>query len=74
MTPRVRRYVRLSAAVYGTTAKKVRGDCRDALNVRARHAVMRRLHEDGFSFAQIGRWMNRDHTTVLHAVRKARAA
>jgi chromosomal replication initiation ATPase DnaA len=30
---------------------------------------MRRLHRDGFSMNQIGRWMQRDHTTVLHHLR-----
>jgi chromosomal replication initiation ATPase DnaA len=41
-----------------------------SVTLRARQAVMRRLRDDGFAMAQIGRWMNRDHTTVLHAVRK----
>lgn len=50
---------------------------RDVLAVRrgtpavcvARADVMRRLRCAGYSLPQIGRWMHRDHTTVLHHVR-----
>lgn len=33
-----------------------------------RHAVMRMARRDGLSFAQIGRILKRDQTTVVHAV------
>lgn len=36
---------------------------------RARKEVMIRLRADGFSTTQIGRWMDRDHSTVVHATR-----
>jgi len=35
----------------------------------ARADVMRRLRSRGYSLPQIGRWMRRDHSTVLHHVR-----
>lgn len=38
-----------------------------------RWRAMKRAHEEGYSLPQIGRAFNRDHTTVLHAVRKVRA-
>jgi hypothetical protein len=39
----------------------------------ARADVMRRLRSDGYSLPQIGRWMRRDHTTVLHHTREIEA-
>lgn len=39
--------------------------------VRARSVAMLILHRRGNTLAQIGRWFGRDHTTVLHLVRKA---
>lgn len=36
---------------------------------RARKEVMCRLRADGFSTSQIGRWLDRDHSTVIHATR-----
>jgi hypothetical protein len=35
-----------------------------------RHQAMKRAHDDGYSLPQIGRAFNRDHTTVVYAVRK----
>lgn len=38
--------------------------------VLARWRVMARAYEQGYSSTQIGRFFNRDHTSVLHALRK----
>lgn len=73
MTPRVRLYACIEAANHHCTIAQVVGQARSAHIVYARHAVMRRLHADGFSMSQIGRWMHRDHSTVHNAVRKVRA-
>jgi chromosomal replication initiation ATPase DnaA len=35
----------------------------------ARTDVMRRLHDNGFSTSQIGRWLQRDHSTVIYHLR-----
>ncbi len=36
----------------------------------ARFEISARLYERGLSYPQIGRLINRDHTTVIHAVRR----
>ena len=53
----------------------IRGMKRDKHLVRARHLAMYILKEDAcLSLTEIGRWFsNRDHTSVLHAVRKVEA-
>ena len=41
--------------------------------VAARHLAIRVAHDAGVSMAEISRVMNRDHTTILHAIRKGAA-
>ena len=41
--------------------------------VAARHLAIRVAHDAGVSMAEIARVMNRDHTTILHAIRKGAA-
>ena len=41
--------------------------------VAARHLAIRVAHDAGVSMAEIARLMNRDHTTILHAIRKGAA-
>lgn len=41
--------------------------------VAASHLPIRVAHDAGVSFAEIGRVMGRDHTSVIHAVRKGAA-
>jgi chromosomal replication initiation ATPase DnaA len=69
MTPRVRRYAKEIGAQHGVPASEILGRSRFRQIVRARADVMRRLRADGFSLLQIGMWMKRDHTTVLHHIR-----
>ena len=40
---------------------------------RARRVAAYVLWKRGSSYAQIGRWMNRDHSTIIHAVRQYQA-
>ena len=42
--------------------------------VRARDSVAQELRARGLSLKEIGRALGRDHKTVLHALRKERAA
>lgn len=70
MTPRVRSYAEQEAARHGVDVAAVLGNDRHRKPARARQAVMRRLSDDGFTLGQIGGWLHRHHTTVLHAVRK----
>jgi chromosomal replication initiator protein len=60
------------AARHGVTVREVLGSARSGLIVEARHAAMVEVRlEFGDSAAAIGRLFNRDHTTVLYALRKA---
>jgi chromosomal replication initiation ATPase DnaA len=36
----------------------------------ARAEIMRRLHRDGYSLAEIGRKLNRHHSTVLYWIKR----
>lgn len=70
MTPRLSKYAREIAFWHGVSTAEIFAKRRgDATVARARADVMRRLRADGFSLPQIGRWMHRDHTTVLYHVR-----
>lgn len=71
MTPRVQRYAEEAGAYFGVAADEILSPVRRAKVVRARWAVMRRLSAAGFSSVQIGRWLQRDHATVLHGLKKA---
>ena len=62
------------AKKWGTTRARVLGDSRRHEDVRARWEVMHVLHrEDGKSLSLIGRWLRRDHSTVLHGLRALEA-
>lgn len=59
------------AAEWGVTREQLLGESREAPVVLARHAAMalgRRLL--GYSFPRIGRLLARDHSTVMHGVRR----
>ena len=58
------------AFAFSVTTADILGPSRLSLHVRARRTAMAALSARGNSLAQIGRWMNRDHTTVMYAVRK----
>jgi len=52
------------------TVDDLRGPSRRAYIVRARWEAMRMLRDRGLSLSAIGIILNRDHTTVLHALRR----
>lgn len=55
---------------YGIPIALVRGPSRQRSHVIARHEAMYQIYMTGrFSMPQIGRYFDRDHTTVLHAIR-----
>lgn len=70
MTPRVRSYVELAASVHGTTPAAIFSRSRKRVDAYARADVMQRLREDGFTLQQIARWLDRDHSTVIHMLRR----
>lgn len=71
-TPRVLQYAEEIAFWHGVEPAAVLGPSRDRRNSRARGDVMRRLRSEGFTSVQIGRWLNRDHSTVLYWVKSGR--
>jgi chromosomal replication initiation ATPase DnaA len=50
------------------------GRCRTMSVGRARNALYAALRAAGLSYPEIGALLGRDHTTVMHGVRKAGAA
>lgn len=71
MTKRVRdqlkasQYIREAAQRHGVEPAAVHGRNRHKRVCHARFEVMRRLRADGLSASEIGRALNRDHTTIL---------
>lgn len=60
---------------HGVTLAELQSPLRFKPIVRARWELMARAYsETGASFPVIGRFLNRDHTTVMHGVLKHRAA
>ena len=49
----------------------VAGRKRDRFTCRARFALYKALRMRGASYVQIAKWLDRDHSTVIHGVRVA---
>jgi len=62
------------AAEYGVTVKAICSKNRGRLDVNeARQFLCHHAMKRGISSGQIGRWLDRDHSTVLHAAKQAEA-
>jgi hypothetical protein len=59
-------------AEYGITPEEIKGPGRKRYHAVPRQEFMLRCHETGRSLPEIGRFLGRDHTTVLHGCRVAR--
>jgi hypothetical protein len=72
-SPRAKRVLREIAEEHGITCAEIVGDRRIRAVVDARQAAMRALVDQlpDWSIARIGRFLRRDHTTVLHALKTA---
>lgn len=53
----------------GISVAAMRGPSRKSDIVRARWAAMYAMRQAGHSFPSIGRFFNRDHTSVIHAIK-----
>ena len=62
----------IAASVSGVTRERILGDGRDCHVIQVRHAVMMVLFDAGYAKADIGRFMRRDHHTVIHALKHGR--
>lgn len=55
----------------GVSVEEIRGKSREKTIVDARHAIWFICFEElGFSSGDIGRWYDRDHTSILHGVKR----
>lgn len=66
----VSRIIDTAADLYGVDVDEVLSTSRNDRVVRARQAACWLLRGHGMSLPEIGKAIGRDHTTVLHAVRK----
>lgn len=74
MTRSLRDFIAEAAAEAGLTAAHITGPQRTLRVSEPRQKAMARAYATGlYSLPQIGRAFHRDHTTVLHACRKAAA-
>lgn len=74
--PNARAYVKILhdvATRHDMTPDDVIGKCRSPRYVKARQEAFYLLRAAGYSMLQIGRFCNRDHTTVLHGANKYEA-
>lgn len=71
MTPRERRIFELDpiAEAYGLTVQQVLVRSRARRLVNARRDMARHLRDKGLTLPEIGRFLGRDHTTILHLLR-----
>ena len=63
-----------AADLYGVDAAVIFSRERTKYIAKARHEAMHQLSELGLSSVEIGKFLNRDHSTVLYALKKGRAA
>lgn len=71
MNPQVSGAVEAAAKVFNVTADDIFGDSRLRRVVEARHVAMAQVKATTrMSLTEIGQHFGRDHTTVLHALRR----
>lgn len=67
-----RRVLDVTCAVYGVSEQVLLSPSRVPLLVRARQQIIRIMRDcGGFSYPEIGRRLNRDHSTVIHSYESA---
>jgi chromosomal replication initiation ATPase DnaA len=57
---------------FGVSVTQITSPAVGAEIVAARNMVSRIAHDRGFSYPQIGRWLNRHHTSIMHGVGNTR--
>jgi chromosomal replication initiation ATPase DnaA len=72
MTPREKNLAEVAdiAEDHGYTLNDILGHCRTKPLVAVRLECIKTFRDRGLSTPQIGRIMNRDHTTIVHALNK----
>lgn len=62
-----------AAAAWGVDDAAIFGDHRGQLFSLPRRQVIAVIVAQGYSYASVGRWIGKDHTTVIHAMRRHHA-
>ena len=72
MTPRERTHAEIDAIAqeHGYTVEDILGPSRLKRLVAVRRLCILMFRDRGFSTTEIGRIMNRDHSTIVHALNK----
>lgn len=66
----MRDHFEAAAAEAGLTLNEIRGPRRDRVAYRARQVAYAACRDAGFTLSQIGKFANRDHTTVLNGLQR----
>lgn len=76
MTPKEKNLADIEAIAqeHGFTAEDMLGKSRFRMLVNVRRKCVVMLREKGYSTTEIGRIMQRDHSTIVHSLQKSRAA
>jgi len=61
-----RQYVRMRAEDFGVSWEQLLGHARPSWLVAIRRAIARELRRKEFSYSEIGRALNRDHSTIMY--------
>lgn len=70
--PAVLRCMDRAGALTGFTMDELRGRSHKETMSKARHGIMAALNNAGFSSVEIGELFDRDHSTILEAVRNVK--
>jgi chromosomal replication initiator protein len=75
MTPREKNLAMINAITqkHRLTLDDILGPSRRKIFVGVRRKCILALREEGYSTTEIGRIMNRDHSTIVHALNKDKA-
>lgn len=66
--------VREVASSFGVSVSHIMGRVRSERIAKARQVAMAGLWQLGFSSPEVGKFFSRDHATILHAIKRTRAA
>lgn len=63
---------REASTLFAVHPRDIGGKAKFNFILPARFAIWHALRETGSTYAQIGRWFERDHSTIINGVRRAK--